>query len=600
MLLEGTLYGNLLKSLRKHCAVTKEVLGEGIYSFHTMSKVEQGERYPDKLTRDRLLARLGESGVDYECYLQMDEYADWEERRDLLDSLDDLELAKAEKLLMRYEKKNNGDDLVSHQFAMTMRAQYLELSGASREERYRVIEAAVKLTVPEVDNKPLSELLLSIQELNLILEYIIYKKPKNLENQYRQLMDYIKKGRFDFESRAMFASKLALCYCRYLGQEERDINQLSEQERQIEQALEISIWGLEELRNNGKLYFAWELLGLQKQYLEWLLNHRELLSKKKAGEYEVIFEQTRSYFEVLNRLYVTAQVPKKTNSFTCFYREHEIYCINDVIRARRRMFGVTVEELETNLLCGASTLKRIEGNKSKVRMAIVQEMFQYLNLSKETHRKRIVTNRHEALWLEHEYQLAVRQNDYVKAEFLLEQIKAQIPMEELINQQYIEYCEKVLSYSQGNLSKEVFIRDIIKMLEYTIPLDVAMAEIKDKKHSNGRVWEGEKYLTVEEITILLSLASAYDEKGENEYFEVLKEYYEWLEKRCTVAPILEMYGLVMTVVANYLRTMGKYEESCMLNYKILREELKARTLSNVHQNICGLLMNGDKMKFPVV
>lgn len=595
MSLEGTQYGHFLRSQREYRNVEKEALGEGIYSLSTMDKVERGNRYPDKLARDRLLARLGESGYDYECYLQMDEYADWEERRDILDSLDDLELDKAAKLLAEFEKKHKMEDKVTKQFLLAMEMQYMELSGAPWEERRRVMEETVKLTVPGVDEKSVSELLLSVQELNLVLEYIAYRQPEDLEEQYRQLQEYILQERFDMESRAMFGSKLALYYCRHLIKENAEEG-LSEQQRKMEQALEISTWGIEELRNHGKIYFAWELLGCKKQYLEWLLEHKELLPKKEAEEYGEDLEQTREFWRVLEELYETYQVPKATNAYTCFYREHEIYCINDVIRARRRMLGITAEELEEKLICSASTLKRIEGNKSKVQMTIVQGLFQYMHMSMETHRNQIVTSSQEALFLEKEYRWVFGQREYEKAEELLEKIKEQIPMEELINRQYIASSEVLLCYRRGEITTEEYGKRLIDVLEYTMPLEVAMAEIKEKRHANGRVWPGEKYLTVEEATILKNLAGIYGENGENPYLEVLREYYEWLEKKCTMAPILGMYGFVMPAVASWWGNLGKYEESSALNRKIMKESLRVRTLGCAHRNLYGILWNDRKQK----
>ena len=595
MSLEAKKYGDFLKQQRKEQNQERDILGEGIYSPNMMQKVEEGERYPDKLNRDRLLARLGESGYDYECYLQMDEYADWEERRDILDSLDDLELSTAARLLAEYERKHKEESKVSSQFLLAMRMQYMELLKVPWEERSKALKEAVTLTVPEVDNKAVSELLLSVQELNLVLEYITYHPPENLEERYRQLLDYIKQERFDSDSRAMFGAKLALYYCRHLTKENAE-DGLYEQQRQIGQVLEICTWGIGELRNHGKIYFAWELLGLKKQSLEWLLQHRELLSKKKNEEYEEELEQTKEFFRVLEELYEAHRVPKNTNSFTCFYREHEIYCINDVIRARRRMLGVTAEELEEKLICSASTLKRIEGKKSKVQMAIVQGLFRYLNMSMETHRSQIVTNSQEALRMEEAYRWVFDQGAYEKAEELLGKIKERIPMEELINQQYIAWGETLLSYKQGKITEEKFEKRLIEVLEYTIPLEVAMAEIKEKQHANGRVWPGEKYLTVMEVTILKNLADVYGEHGENPYFGVLREYYEWLEKKCTMAPILSMYGLVMPAVASWWGNLGKYEESSAVNWKIMQELLRVRSLGCANRNLYGLLWNDRKQK----
>ena len=154
------------------------------------------------------------------------------------------------------------------------------------------------------------------------------------------------------------------------------------------------------------------------------------------------------------------------------------------------MLGVTAEELEEKLICGKSTLKRLEANKTTVQMAIVQNLFSYLNLSPEMHRAQIITENQEAVRLEEQYRWLQNQKDYAQAEVLLQRLKAIIPMAENINRQYIHYDEKLFAYRKGELNKEQFIQHAVTILEYTIPLEAVMEKIKEKKHSNGRVWTG--------------------------------------------------------------------------------------------------------------
>ena len=116
MSLEAEQFGAFLKLHREQRNIERDRLGEGIYRDNAMGKIERGERYPDKPTRDRLLARTGESGYEYECFLLPEEYEDWRERQQLLDSLDDLELEKAEQLLSQYEKKHDKAEKVQQQF----------------------------------------------------------------------------------------------------------------------------------------------------------------------------------------------------------------------------------------------------------------------------------------------------------------------------------------------------------------------------------------------------------------------------------------------------------------------------------------------------
>lgn len=591
MSVDANQFGSFLEAQREQRKIDREKLGEGLYSDCTMGRLERGERYPDKMTRDRLLARLGESGYDYECFLLPTEYADWLERQQILDSLDNLELKKAEQLLIQYEEKHSREDKVSCQFLLTMRLQWMELKKDPEEARIRMVEQAVKLTVPRVDTGPLPELVLSLPELNLVLEYINYKEPPKAEKKYRQLLDYIQLERFDPLSRAMLGSKIALCYCGY-----REKTEVAEQARKMEENLAICNLALDWLREANKIFNALELLQKKEKYLCRLLENRDLLSEKVAKEYDAELQQTKEFYAVIRGLYEQFDIPQKTNGYTCFYREREVYCINDVIRIRRRMLGISATELEEEGVCTKRTLVRLENKKTNPQTALAQRVFRRLNLSMELHRAQIITDKQEALRMEEQYREAFNQGKYGQAEFLLQKIKQIIPMDDRINQQYIFGEENGLLFADGKINREEYIERAVNALEMTIPLEVALAELKPYIPRHGKRWEGEKYLTNMEITILKSIANKVGTKEENEYWKILKEYYAWMEKQCTIAPILSMYSFVMTSVASCIGNEGRYEESNVINNKILKESLRARSVSYVSRNMYGLMWNDRKQK----
>ena len=231
----------------------------------------------------------------------------------------------------------------------------------------------------------------------------------------------------------MLGAKLTLCYCNSLS---REMNLgVFEQIQQTERILKICTDGIEKLRDKSKIYYAWELLQKKEQYLCWLLEHKELLSERQTEQYAAELAQTREFYEVIDNLYERFRVPKKTNGFTCFYREHEIYCLNDVIRARRRMLGITAEEMEQQLICGRRTLIRLEARETKVQLAVAQNLFSYLKLSPELHRAQIITDSQEALRVEEKYRWANNQRDYETAEYFLMKLKSMIPLTEKINWQ---------------------------------------------------------------------------------------------------------------------------------------------------------------------
>ena len=85
--------------------MTQGELGGGIYKVALISRIEQGKFLPNKLIRDRLLERLGESSYDYETYIEAEDDKQWQVQNFLMYTLDVMELDKTEQLLQQYEEQ---------------------------------------------------------------------------------------------------------------------------------------------------------------------------------------------------------------------------------------------------------------------------------------------------------------------------------------------------------------------------------------------------------------------------------------------------------------------------------------------------------------
>ena len=102
---------------------------------------------------------------------------------------------------------------------------------------------------------------------------------------------------------------------------------------------------------------------------------------------------------------------------------------------------------------------------------------------------------------------------------------------------------------------------------------------------------GEKYLTNTEITILMQLAITFGNSAKNEYYEVLREYYEWMETRHTISEQFGMYGFVMSGVASYLGDRGEFSDSNKISKNLVEESLYTRGLDYVERNLYSMMWN---------
>ena len=130
-------YHKFLKSVRSAQKVSMEKVALGVCTKSGMCRIESGSRLPDKLVRDRLTARLGISGEEYEEYLLPREYKQWEERMEIIRCIDRKELDGIEEKIGAYEKAYDTNQ-VDIQFVEAMRFMVMEMKDVYDEELFEI------------------------------------------------------------------------------------------------------------------------------------------------------------------------------------------------------------------------------------------------------------------------------------------------------------------------------------------------------------------------------------------------------------------------------------------------------------------------------
>ena len=213
-------FHKFLNIARQFHEVTLEQACEGLCSVSMMKRIECGERLPEKQMRDRILSRIGVPLDGYEDYLSTEEFEQWELRQKILLSIENKLVAEAEDYLDAYrvyEKQNS----VEVQYCDAMELMILQIKKAPMEKQQAVIEHAVELTMPKIENGLSKNLLLSAQELNLLTEHVWLREysgnPKDefgwRYKQYKEIMDYIKRSHLDNFCRAKVYPKVAYYLC---------------------------------------------------------------------------------------------------------------------------------------------------------------------------------------------------------------------------------------------------------------------------------------------------------------------------------------------------------------------------------------------------
>lgn len=561
----------LIKKAREIQGITLEALCKDICSFSLIGKIEKGERLAGKELRDRILARLGVCSDGYENFLFYKDYLVWKRRQRIVNAIEKSDFAVAEKELAVYEKKK-GRYKLEKQFCLVMRAQIMQKRHEDPAAIARLYEEAVKLTVSDIDTVSIKELCLSVQELDLILEYERCCRPEQLASRCEEILAYISSEVFDTYSYVKIYPKVIYYLYLSTGDHDRDWNRL----------LRLSNEGIEQLRTTGRMYYLWELLEIRREGMTWLLDRIENdgEGRKRAAVRKVIDTMT-DWLDALDFVHGLCKTQRKMETSCYLYQQKEAYCIGDVIRRRREMLGMTKKDLCEGI-CSEKTIGRLEANRTKSQMEIVRLLFEKLNLSGEYQRAQIVTKDVKAVSIFGAIGIYTNRCDFKKVEELLEELKQYISLENPINRQYVERIETGISFRQGMLTKEKATEQFIEALEYTLSYEIVQNKFP-------------KYLTNAEISCLINIA-IYD-NGSNSYsiFSILESLCTQMEKEDGIFEHISVWETIMTNVAKAYGDVGEYDQSNSISTKIMKECIHCYRMNTLVSNLYNNTWNYSQL-----
>lgn len=585
---ESERFGNYISELRKKRNVSMEQLSDGLCSVSMLGRFEKGDRLPGKRLRDRLLSRLGETNTAYENFLDGDEYTLWKLRQQLLDSIVGWQREKADILLEKYAKQCDMGNPLEKQFILTMKAQLCRRDGADRETLGELFKEALKQSVPKIDDRSIVGMCLSIQEVDLVLEYTRYKVEDIVcrQERYEEILAYIVEVFEDKVSQAKTYPK-AVCYlCGDLFERAK----LSHEE--IQYILQLCNQAIEILRDVSSTYYVWELLQIRKNVLQILLDESRVQSEQKGPEsLSGLRQETEEWLYAIQALHKEFGIPIEMTENCYLYVEKEVYCIGDVIRTRRKMLGLTRAQMCEGI-CSEKTLGRIERNQFKTQRQIVRELFDRLSLSAEYQRTELVTDNPEAVKLFDQIRWSLNERENEQVRRLLNKLKELVEMDVPTNRQMLERIEVINDWESEILSKEEYVKRMKVVLQHTLSYDVA-------------VFPREKYMTNVELNCLQSIVSVMekDNPEQEKCIETILSFYQELGTEVCISAYINMFEVMMSSVIGLLREKGDCERSEKISATILRECCKWHRVNAVAMQIDNLAQNyrlKEKKHIPIV
>lgn len=589
---EGKKFSNYVNRLRKMNHIPLQGLCEGLCTFQEISCLENGTRKLNRLLEDALLERLGVGAEDYECFLDYAEYQRWRHQQHILHSITHEQFDRAESLLEAYCNTycRSSDDSHSAamadfsaaerlewQFCLSMLAQVRRCKEASVPELRNLFERALALTVPGFDRKPLGETVLSLKEINLMLEAERYREGGGRPGRFRDIVEYIKNRKLDRRGQAKIFSKAVYYLYRSLifTKEEAQLSLSGmklgartaclDKQSVIELFRECNI-ALGTLRDNERMYFLWEILSMREALLENL--PKDFFNGPDI--FEKFYRETREWKWAFEKIFGEFCVPLENFDYCHLYVMKGVNCINDVIRIRRKMLGLTREKLCQGI-CSEKTLRRLESCKTSPQRAIVSGLFERLGLSGELTRTELVTDNPEARQLMEKMRESANGQKWEEAEKMADQLKCLVSMDTKSNRQAVENAEISAKWESGKMEDDEYCQKMKDALELTLPFEAFLSE-------------GEKYLTVNEQTCIQNLMLAMD-KESPEFLTCMRrfeEIYQPLVEDDLLESVSGNYEFIMGYVRSELGNRGQYDRGNQYNKSIMQECIRARRLTSIY------------------
>lgn len=566
-------FAKLLKNIRTEEKVSLDQLAMGLMSASQLVKIENGERPINKNIRDRLLERLGIAKELYENLLDLCDFEEWDYKKKILSAIQDKKIEDAYRLLKEYKAHLRENDRINHQFILAMWGEVLKQEGASKEKIAECYRKAVILTIPDAEKVWWEKRPLSVLEMNLLLETLVYGNETDDLYKYRVLMDYVDMGYYDEIMKAKIYPKIVYYYLKkqILFKEYWNVETQTENLKICEKAID-------KLRDAGRTYYLVELLEIEMQISEIMLDDTfpEDFEKNEADKINA-----KELLSVIKNLYAEYEVPAYMQDCTYFYQQKWIFSMKDVLRIRREMLGLTQEQLCEGI-CSVKSLRRAEKGQTDMQRETLKKLLNRLGLSGQMQWSRLITSDREVIRMAEELADYINDRKFSVASKQLESLKSRIDLDIPQNKQYFLEKQALLEFEQGKVTREEFVKMEKEVLECTL-----RAENLYRKEN--------VYLTEQEITCIRNSWRGMEGKEKRELIDLIFRLYDNYALNNGLSQAISMYEFIAESAVNELGNNGEHVRAEEIDRKVIKASLSCRRIWDVHYNLYDILWNENEI-----
>ena len=444
---------------------------------------------------------------------------------------------------------------------------------------------------------------LAVDEINLLLEYWRYVSPEIGKRFIRGAIEYIDKSLFDVLTKAKIYPKAVYYLCLL------EIRTRLQNEKKINHLMNLVTQAIEALRNCLRAFYLCELLDIKIELLR--MNNKEDVSYWdrliKDMEHDTLIDENydklygntdefsaeaqyiwcRYTRNVLGEIYKRCGVREDTFEYSHIYVDREVYCIEDIIRIRRKMLNMSMYKLGDGI-CSERTISRIERKRTRPQCSNIHKLFEKLGLSGELSQSELISSNVQAQVLLQKFRISINYKNSEDVDNILNEIEHSVSLDVPQNRQMLKRVRAWILRDNKLITDEEFVAQIKSAMEYTLPYKVAVAKNK------------EKYMTIEEVSCMhdIFITKSSNIPESQECYKSLLEMYDDREE--DINNCLSMYEHIMRPIASYMGDCGRYDNSDEKELFILQNSLRNRRMTvRIHPCIvcCGMTNKGEKIKW---
>lgn len=558
----------ILRLIKEKCkldGITQKQLCLGICDAAYISRCISQNIEMDKLMLDALMQRLGMSVRSYKYILRDSEYRYFTIREKIRMCIRERKTEEANKIVEKYiemQEEMKGAKKLHYQMALLLRSYVLEQENADVTVQMQNIDEAINCTIPKCSVSELSRFLLSEAELLLLT-----RKAMLLENMGKDEDAYSLYYNLHEIQKGKTYSTGELTYIFVVV--DYHLSKICLRKQEFYSAKRIAEESIENLSRNNKFLFVAELLEIISA-----LAKDECTGEKETYNYELIKKLILKYMPDWN-----------PDTYYPLYREFSVYSFRKMIVQRRKMLGMTQEELSIKCCCDIATIERMEQGIVDTQSDIAYQILNTVGLPLEKSFYLLQTSSYEVKEKYLESTVAINANRLTEAKNLLNEIRESIDMSLVSNQQVMDFEECIIRHKENTVSEEDRIDELLRILNRTLSTE-AIGKYDDI------------ILYGNELELLRNIAMCYEKAGKAEIGIKLLQWARngYFKEKSVGEEAITSYLVISKLLESMYANKGEFEKANQILGTCIPKVIKQNIAGAVPQFIYDKAWNMLKQK----